>query len=118
MGAPVCHDSRDQVIIQPPPKQHPAIPVATDLKSALAAISVLKQIVENLTQPHIDNGGGGQTINTTPPVKQPRWTQATRTTEKVKITNPDDPSQYVEIERIKSLSMKDGITGDSWQWNR
>lgn len=115
MVAPVCHVSKDQVITQPAPKNLPAIPHATDLTSALAAIAALKIIVERITQPPIDNGG--TTLKSTP-AKQPRWVQDTRTTEKVKIVNPTDPSQFVEIERIKKLTMKDGITGDTWSWSR
>jgi hypothetical protein len=117
MVAPVCHDSRDQVITQPAPKKLPAIPVATDLASALAAIAALTTIVRSLTQPPVQNnyggvGGGGE------PSKPQRWTQDKRVTETVKITNPDDPSQFVEIQRIKSLTMKDGQTGETWVWNR
>src|SRR5665647_1321109 len=112
MAAPVCHVSNDQVITQPSPKQ-PAIPNATDLPSALVAIAALKKIVEELTQPPPQNNSGGVTSS-----KPARWEQLKRTTETVKVTNPTDPSQFVEIERIKNLTMKDTKTGEQWDWNR
>ena len=115
MVAPVCHDSRDQVITQPAPKKLPAIPAATDLASALAAIAALKTIVEGLTQPVIINNFGGGGGGASAPQ---RWSQDKRVTETVKVTNPADPSQFVEIQRIKSLTMKDGRTGETWVWNR
>jgi hypothetical protein len=110
MGAPVCHDSRDQVISQPAPNKLPAIPIATDLPSAIRAIAALKTIVEQITRP-----------TTTRPTPLPgigTYKQFSQVTEKVKVTNPNDPSQFVEIERIKSLVMKDIKTGEAWTWNR
>jgi hypothetical protein len=118
MGAPVCHVSKDQVIVQPSPKQQPAIPHANDLASALAAIAALKKIVEGWTLPHPDNNEGGISGFKTNPSKQSRWTQANRTVERVKIFNPSDSSQFVEIDRINSLTMVDKVTGETWVWNR
>jgi hypothetical protein len=119
MAAPVCHVSKDQVISQPAPKTQPSIPLATDLASALAAIGALKKIVENLTQPQPQNNTGGNGFKTTNnPPPNGTWQQQSRTTEKVKITNPSDPSQFVEIERINALTMVDTTTGNTWKWNR
>jgi hypothetical protein len=115
MVAPVCHVSKDQVIVQPAPKALPSIPNATDLPSALAAIAALKKTIELITQPiNINNS----TNVSAQPAKPQRWSQASRTTERVKITNPADQSQFVEIERIKALTMKDQITGETWVWKR
>ncbi len=115
MAAPVCHVSKDQVISQPDPKQMPSIPHATDLASALLAIAALKKIVEHIVLPPKNNGHG--TV-LPPPAKIGRWTQFNRVTERVKVTNPDDPSQFVEIDRIKTLTMVDNVTGEKWVWNR
>jgi len=116
MVAPVCHDSQDQKINQPAPKLTPAIPHAIDLPSALAAIQALTTTINYLMNPIIINNSGGSNM----PAKPTRWSESpgTRVIEKVKITNPNDPTQFVEIERIKSLTMQDGKTGENWVWHR
>jgi hypothetical protein len=35
-----------------------------------------------------------------------------RETEKVKVTNKDDESQFIELERIKNMTIKNNITGE------
>jgi hypothetical protein len=96
----------------------PAIPQATDLASALLAISALTAVVNQITNNGPGSSGGGSAGGSSKPPGIGTYKQFTRTTEKVKVTNPNDPSQFVEIERIKSLVMKDIKTGEAWTWNR
>lgn len=114
--APVCHIPGTNTIQQPPPNPIPAIPVATDLASALAAINIIRQI---LAQPKKNNGTFAQNAQTKQSTSNKgRWSEAKRTTERVRIENPTDPSQFVEIDRINNLTMQDAQTGDQWTWNR
>lgn len=39
--------------------------------------------------------------------KTKRQDEVSRETERVKVTNPDDPSQYVVVERVKKISFKE-----------
>jgi hypothetical protein len=46
------------------------------------------------------------------------FTEVGRDTEKVRVTNPNDDSQYVDIERINRLTMRNNNTGELWVWYR
>jgi len=123
-NAPVCHASTDQVIEQPPPVQFPSVPRAVDLQSALAAINALTRIVMMLAgqQPapwmQGPQGVRGAAGKNAPPGKKPRWAEVNRVMKKVKIENPSDSAQFVEIERIERLVMRDSVTGQTWDWKR
>lgn len=117
MGAPICHI--------PPPEQPPnstapslpSIPLATDLKSALMALNAIRQILNTITsssKPLVTNN-----VTTKNPDKNgSTWVEISRVNETVKVTNPNDDSQYVEVQRINKLVMQDQKTGQKWTWNR
>jgi hypothetical protein len=44
--------------------------------------------------------------------------QIERVTEKVRLTNPDDKEQYVDVLRINKLVMRNENTGELWVWER
>jgi hypothetical protein len=44
--------------------------------------------------------------------------EVSRVSETVRIENPDDPSQFVEVERINKLRFRDSTNGEQWVWNR
>jgi hypothetical protein len=96
--APVCPVTRSEM----PPAQRgirvPAIPKATDLDSAIKAINQLIDLINTDSEPSI------------------RWLEKERTTNIVRITNPEDDSQWVDVERIERLVMEDQETGDLWVW--
>jgi hypothetical protein len=46
-----------------------------------------------------------------------RWSEASRVTSTVKITNPNDDTQYVMVNQITQLIMVDSVTGEQWVWN-
>jgi hypothetical protein len=60
-------------------------------------------------------GQQGAPGKTAPPI---RWKESKRTTEVVRVFNPNDHSQFVDVERINQLTMTDGVTGESWSWSR
>jgi hypothetical protein len=96
--APACPTTRSEVPPTQPGIKFPFVPKATDLESAIAAVNKLIDIVVTDSEPSI------------------RWLEKERTTDIVRITNPDDDSQWVEVERIIRLVMEDQITGDLWLW--
>jgi len=101
---------------------------ATDLASALQAIDSLTQAVNlltnskaasptnNLVQPQAKNQKLGPNFsdkksqdNSTKAAQ--RYVETDRTTEKVKIVNPDDDTQFVIVERTNSITFVDRLTG-------
>jgi len=44
------------------------------------------------------------------------WTEKARETETVRVTNPDDDSQFVDVERIKRLVMENSKSGQTLEW--
>lgn len=117
--APICHiPPENPTIPQPGVRSLPAIPVATDLTSAFAAINAMRLIIQTITNQN-DRDNGTQINNfQTRPDKNVTWVEDSRKTEKVKVYNPDDDSQFIEVERINQLVMKDKNTGNKWTWNR
>ena len=97
--APVCPIVRSQPIPGQPPTKRSAIPPATDLPSALRAINQLININNYLD-----------------PLQVPQWVEQSRTTQTVRIYNPNDKEQWVDVERINSLTFADDNTGGLWQW--
>jgi hypothetical protein len=48
--------------------------------------------------------------------KKPQYTEVNRQTKDVKITNPDDATQYVIVTQIVALTMQDNVTKEQWIW--
>lgn len=144
-GAPVCPVSRGQIPFDQRGLHYPAIPAAVDLPSALQAISAMRQIILVLsgqTPPAFRNnmaplnltvrlpygggassgaggggigrgGGGGKN-------KQPLlgdFNEVDRVTKKVRITNPKDDQQWVEVNQIQSITWENSATGQTIVWH-
>lgn len=116
--APVC--SIDPIIkpTQPPQAPFPAIPQAVDLPSALRAINAMAAIIRNITGQlgrSSGGGGGGHTDSRSKqPPKQGRWVQKTVNRKTVRIFNPQDKTQFVDVSRVANLVMQDSVTGEEW----
>jgi hypothetical protein len=107
--APVCHVSPDQVINQPPVKQLPAIPQATDLNSALAAINAMRLTLQMMLD---------QAARKTQKDKVGRYVVREKAEKKVRVYNKDDHEQYVDVMRTNKLVMQDTVTGEYWTYIR
>ena len=122
-NGPTCFISVNEPITQPVGVKLPAIPQATDLNSALQAIQAMTDMLQILT---------GQTVNTRGPTgrqgapgqpgknnqnKVGRFTEISRAVEEVKMTS-DDGSVTFTFKQINSLTLRDNITGETWQWKR
>lgn len=120
-NAPVCHVSTDEKINQPPAKQLPAIPQATDLNSALAAINAMRQILQAMLGrsgssgglPRPGSAGPTQGLATRNQQQAGRWREVNRATKEIKIPIDDssDPPT-VTIKRTNSITMQDTVTGE------
>jgi hypothetical protein len=93
--APVCPIVRSQPIPGQPPTKQTAIPPATDLPSAIRAINQIINIYN---------------------LKPLQYVETNRVTQTVRVYNPNDKEQWVDVERINSLTMQDPVTGGLWQW--
>jgi hypothetical protein len=97
-AAPVCPITRSEVPPSQPGIKVPVVPKAADLPSAIQAINKIIDIIATDSEPTI------------------RWLEKYRVTTIVRIENPYDENQWVEVERIQALMMEDQVTGDLWYW--
>jgi hypothetical protein len=95
--APVCPVSRSQAVANQPPIPPSVIPLANDLPSAIRAINQIINI-----------------FNLNPLV--PQWQEVQRTVTPVRIFNPNDSSQWVDVERIAQVTFQDQTTNGLFQW--
>lgn len=95
--APVCPVSRSQAVANQPPTTPSAIPLANDLPSAIRAINQIINI-----------------FNLNPLV--PQWQEVQRTVTPVRIFNPNDNQQWVDVERIAQVTFQDQTTNGLFQW--
>jgi hypothetical protein len=95
--APVCPVSRSQAVANQPPTTPSAIPLANDLPSAIRAINQIINI-----------------FNLNPLV--PQWQEVQRTVTPVRIFNPNDNQQWVDVERIAQVTFQDQSTNGLFQW--
>lgn len=100
-AAPSCPTVRSQPPPPQPPKKIPAIPKATDLPSVINAVNQLIMIQNNYAL--------AQDL--------PRWVETNRVTTPVRIFNPNDKEQWVDVERISNLEFQDQATDGYFNWN-
>lgn len=117
---PVCHIPPQTITTeQPPPLNLPSIPPAgPTLQSLTATVNAMRQVILFLSGqrgPQGAQGAQGKPAKKDPPQ---RWTESARTVETVRVFDPNDSSVYVDVERINNLTMKDGVTGEVWTWDR
>jgi len=80
----------------------PSVPPATpDLQSLVHTVNILRTIIINMQN-----------------TRKAVWRETGRVTEMVRVFNPTDHTQYVDVERINRLTMADQVTGQVWEWNR
>jgi hypothetical protein len=94
-AAPVCPTSRSQAIPPQPPVRRPGFAMVNDLPSV---INTLNQIIMMLNNP-ADN-----------------FQEVQRVTDTVRVFNPNDNQQWVDVERIMYLNLRDENTGGQIIW--
>lgn len=118
---PVCHIPPPSTPGTPQPFNTPGIPgPASDLTSAIALVNAMRlalmQLLDQIKQNNTDTGVTNNFI--TKEDKRSDWVEVNRVVEKVRVANPTDKSQYVDVERINSLTMQHRATGQKWNWRR
>lgn len=96
------------------------VPVANDLKSLIKAVAALTNNFNAMNNQLANQSFSSGFTTKKDPSKAPTWIEdrGKRVMDKVKVTNPDDPNQFVEVEQIKSFTMKNVKDGTTWVWKR
>jgi hypothetical protein len=112
---PVCNLNNRQNVVQPTPATLPQIPVITDLASAINAGNLMRQILQALLNqlPGLANNVAALSPNnpgtTAFAVGGGDFKQTNLTTKNVKVTNPDDSSQFVNVQQVTGVTWTNGL---------
>jgi hypothetical protein len=134
-NAPVCNLTPPAPISTPLSKLIASIPVATDLPSAINALNAIRTVlnVQNnaippnntvvwtglkTTKPEPSKPTDKQPSNASSGQKRSGFTQSNVVTKLVKVTNPNDATQFVMVRQIVGLTMNNPVTGEQWQWTQ
>lgn len=117
MAAPVCNNAPVASVNQPTPKTLPTVPEAKDLQSALAAINAMRRILQTIVSQTPQHPGGisGFKMAKTQGFQEIKQRRVYKT---VRVYNPQDHSQYVDVQQIVSMTMADPATGQIWYWQQ
>lgn len=130
---PVCHIPPKNTPANPQPTNMPGLPPPVsppqsnnpgqnsfnnEVASAINSILQMLRSLSSQTQQLINNNG--TTNNATSAPSGGSWSEAARQTTKVRVyQNNDKTSQnFVDVEQINQLSMKNSKTKDTWTWTR
>lgn len=115
---PVCHIPPTSTVANPSVKNVPGVaaPAQATLQSLQSTVNNLREIIIYLT------GQQGPAGKAAPKSKPARWTenQPARITATTRIFQNNDKTSpnFVDVETINGITMKDGVTGESWNWKR
>lgn len=115
---PVCHIPPANTPADPQAKNIPGIPepAQANVQSLQHTVNQLRQIIIFMSGQQGPAGSNGAAP------KPARWTEdkPARTTQKTRVFQNNDPTSqnWVDVETITGVSMKDGVTGESWKWTK
>ncbi len=117
MGAVFLTGTQNQGTNTPAAPQLPSIPSYDGTQRGLQdTLDMLSQSVNRLSG-HLPGANNKQSQSTpNRHKKKARFSEVTRTTQEVKIKNPDDPTQFVVVKQITKLVMQDNVTKEQWVW--
>ncbi len=109
-----------------PPWDGTAAGTGAVLEAMTAAIQVLSNQLPQAN--NLDTGAGGKfgfklkqdkKNNQTRKKggQKPRWVEVARTTKDKKIYSSQDPTVFVKVREIITLTMQDTVTGEQWEWH-
>ena len=132
--APVCNAPPEQptFISKAPPFPQFVPPNPNDPVSIIAAIQALQIMMLNITNQIPPNNtidgtstgggqnptGGGGGSPKKPKKQQQDWEETDRTTQDVKVVNPEDDSQFVIVKEITSITFKRRNTDETFTLTR
>ncbi len=118
----VCHIPPVQPNAPKPTVNLPSIPLAQpNLASLTAAVNAMRQNLIFLTGQRGAQGPRGTSGSSSGSKSEPaRWTEQSRVEETVRVFQNNDKTSpnWVDVKQVNKLVMKDGITGESWTWDR
>lgn len=79
----------------------PAIAQAQDMQSLITSVNQLKHVVDILTNQFED---------------AVHWVERSRQTQIVRITNPNNEDQWVDVERITHIVWQNIVTEELFEW--
>lgn len=82
--------------------QFPVIARATDLQSIITAVNQIKQIVDILTNQFAE---------------EVHWVERSRVTKIIRVTNPQNPENWVDVERIMKITFQNLVTKELFVWD-
>jgi hypothetical protein len=123
---PVCHIPPTNTPGNPQPQNLPGIPGPVSGQGAsqqainnefAALLNALRALLLQLAN---QQGTKGQINNATSKNQKGRWSESGRVVETVRVFQNNDPtsSNWVDVEQINQLKMKDSVTGSEWTWKR
>lgn len=118
-GAPICYINPPPPTAEPVAPTIPAIPVATDLASALSAINLMRQIIQTGGgQIPGGAGAGGGTIARKKNDANFKELKVKRVYATTRVFNPQNSNQYVDVKQITGLTFQDPITKQEIVWTQ
>lgn len=118
----VCHIPGDVVTDQPGPQNLPGIPPPdATIAGLLATVDALRRNMLIITGQQGVQGPRGQAGPRSPNTgAKGQWIEdkGKRVMTKVKIYSKTDPTQFVEIEQVNSITMTNKDTKQTWTWRR
>lgn len=117
---PVCHIPPANTTAKPQPVDIPGVgpPAQPTLQSLQQTVNNLRQIIMFITGQQGPAGQNGSNAKSKPA----RWVEdkPSRVTNTVRVFQNNDTTSknFVDIETIDGVTMKDGVTGESWKWTR
>jgi hypothetical protein len=117
--APVCHIPPVTETNQPGPLNIPSIPPAQPtVQSLTATVNAMREVIMYLTGQRGQAGANGAAGAKSSPAPAGSWTQKQIVTEVVRVYNPNDNTQYVDVERVNKLVMGNDATKQLWTFQR
>jgi hypothetical protein len=114
----VCHIPPVVPAQNPSPVNIPSIPVAdATVQSLQNTVNVMRQVLQLLLGQQGFQGPPGQPGRNAQSATG-QFTETKRVTEVVRVFNPDDNTQFVDVERTNQLVMSNKATKQTWVYNR
>lgn len=126
-GAPVCNMPSEPVFPAPSAPALPPMPgPAVDLQTGLNLLNTIRQILMQMLNqvPNNNQSGGatakpGQAFSVSGQKQNGNFSEVRplRVTKKTRVFNPDDNTQFVDVEQIVSQTFQNGL-GQKITWNQ
>ena len=127
---PICHIPPVTTHDQPHPTALPSVPMAQpNIDSLVDTVNRLRQLVMILSGQQRAQGRPGLAKTSSgsdgfkvknPGDEKSTWVEQSRATERVRVFQNNDKTSdnWVDVDRLNSLVMRDKNTNQTWRWDR